>query len=78
MTQSISEGIKKRQAEKLYSQFVKPLEDEYRNQYAAVSSQGRLIIDADLIKAIKRATVKFPKDIPFVFKIGQKVIGKWR
>lgn len=68
----------KLQAEKLYQQFVKPLEDKYRDKYVAVSPSGRTILGSTVVDVLKKANVDFGQAIPFVFKVGQKVVGKWR
>ncbi len=66
------------QAEKLYQRFVKPLESKHKGKYVAVSPQGKTIFGSTVIDVLKRANVDLGKITPLVFKVGQKVVGKWR
>lgn len=65
------------QAEELYQRFVKPLEHKHRNQYAAVSPEGKTIFGSTVINVLRQAKTDFGEVTPLVFKVGQKVVGKW-
>lgn len=67
----------KQEAQRLYDQYVKPLELKHKGEYAAVSPEGQMIIAATLLEAVEKASSTLgPSN--FVFKVGQKVVGKWR
>jgi hypothetical protein len=64
-------------ANKLYQQYVQPLEPDHKGQYVAVSFDGKTIIGADLLDVSKQAGATFgPQNI--VFKVGDKVVGRLR
>lgn len=67
----------KKQADKLYKQYGKPLELEHKEAYLAVSPNGRTILGTTLLKVAKQAKQAFGPGI-FVFKVGEKAVGKWR
>lgn len=67
------------QAERIYQRFVKPLEHKHRNHYVAVSPEGKTIFGSTVIDVLRQAKTDFGGVItPLVFKVGQKVVGKWR
>ncbi len=66
------------QAEELYQRFVKPLETKHKGKYVAVSPKGKTIFGPTMLDVLKRANVNFGNITPLVFKVGQKVVGKWR
>ncbi len=66
------------QAEKVYQKFVKPLEHKYLNKYVAVSPEGKTIFGSTMINVLKQAKTDFGEVTPLVFKVGPKVVGKWR
>lgn len=65
-------------AENLYQKFVKPLESRYKDKYVAVSQKGQTIFGLTVLEVLHKANTDFGKQTPFVFKVGQKVVGKWR
>ena len=66
----------KRDADRLYQQYVKPLEKDHEGQYAAVSLHGRTVIAPTLLEAVQQGTDAFGRGKNVVFKIGDKVVGK--
>lgn len=67
---------RKEQADQLYERYVKPLEREHRGEYAAVSVDGKILFGKTLLEVFENTTT-----IPagsFVFKVGEKVVGRWR
>jgi hypothetical protein len=67
---------RKQDADKLYEQYVKPLEKEHRGQYVGVSLRGQTIIAPTLLEAVEQASDSFGRGQNVVFKIGDKVVGK--
>ena len=75
MSKSKSELIG--ESERLYSQCGQPLEQKYLGQYVAISPNGKTIVGADLMDVSGRALDQFGQG-SFVFKVGEKAVGKWR
>lgn len=64
------------EAQQLYDRFVKPHETDHPGEYAAVSFDGRVLFAPTLLSAVEKASSTFgPKNV--VFKVGQRVVGKW-
>ena len=71
------DGERKLQAERLYERYGKPLEREHSGQYLAVSPEGKTLLGSSLLEvANKAATALGPGN--YVFKIGERAVGKWR
>ncbi len=64
------------QADRLYEQYGKPLEDAHRGEYLAVSRDGQILLAPSLLEAVDQAADAFGPD-NFVFKVGEKAVGKW-
>jgi hypothetical protein len=67
----------KLQADKLYDQYVRPLEKSHQGQFVAVSPKGQLLFGSTLLEVLYQATLKFGKG-NFIFKVGDKIVGKLR
>lgn len=67
----------KKQADKLYEQYGKPLEPEHLGEYVAISSHGQTIIGQNPLDVAQRARAAFGPG-SFLFRIGTKAVGKWR
>lgn len=63
-------------ANKAYTRYVKPLEKKHKGQFAGVSYSGKIIIAPTLLEAMQQSADNFGKRNSFVFKIGDKVVGK--
>lgn len=66
----------KQDADRLYQQYVKPLEQEHGGEYVAVSLLGQVIFARTLVEAMQRADDAFGTDQAVVFKVGAKAVGK--
>jgi hypothetical protein len=64
-------------ADRLYDQFAKPLEDEHRDEYIAVSPAGQVLLGQDLYTVTRDATETFGRG-NFIFKLGARAVGHWR
>ena len=65
------------QSEKLYNQYGKPLEQDHWGEYIAIFPDGRTLVGTDLMAVSDQALDQFGQG-SFVFKLGEKAVGKWR
>jgi hypothetical protein len=64
-------------AAELYEAFGRPLEAEHWGEFVAISEDGRTMLGSNLHELASRATVVFGRG-NYIFKIGERVVGKWR
>lgn len=64
-------------SEELYEKYGKPLEEEHHGEYLAISPHGKTLLGKDLLDLMKEATDTFGPG-NFIFKVGEKAVGKWR
>jgi hypothetical protein len=64
-------------ANKVYNQYVKPLEEKHKDKYVLVTSEGKTIFAATWGKLMEQAS-RIPSPDNFVFKVGDRVLGKLR
>ena len=64
-------------ADRLYSEYGQPLEDDHAGEYVAVSPDGETVVGPSLLDVSERGLQKFGPG-GFLFKIGDVAIGKWR
>ena len=67
----------KRMADALYNRHAKPLESEHWGKYIAVSASGETVVGADIADVRYRSLAQLGRGA-FVFKIGEKAVGKLR
>jgi hypothetical protein len=65
------------QSDSLYAQYVKPLEKEHIDEYAAVAPDGRLVLAPTLPDVMERAEQALPPG-NFLFKVGEVAVDTWR
>lgn len=63
-------------AETLYERYGKPLEKKHTGQYIAISQDGKMLIDSSISKLMQKALTQLGPG-NFIFKIGDRAIGKW-
>ncbi len=68
---------KKQDADRVYEQYVKPLEQQYKDQYIVVTPDGQTVVAPTLMEAMQQGYQVFGKG-NFLFKVGQKSVGKIR
>jgi hypothetical protein len=68
----------KRDADRLYERYVRPLEEQHKGKYATVNLAGETIVAPTLLEAIQLADERFGQSQTITFKIGAKVVGKIR
>lgn len=64
--------------DRLYDQYVRPLEGSHRGQYVGVSLQGDIVTAPTLVDAVQQSVRKFGKDNSIVFHVGNRVVGHIR
>jgi hypothetical protein len=65
------------QAEKLYEQYGRPLEQKHRGEYVAIFPDGRFVLGESRLEVLDQALARFGPG-GFLFKVGEKVVGRWR
>lgn len=65
-----------KEADRLYTRYVEPLEREHAGEYAAVTTDGRIVIGPTLLGTVEEAVSTLgPRNV--VFKVGERAVGKW-
>jgi hypothetical protein len=64
-------------ADRLYKQYVRPLETQYHGEFIGVAPDGRYVVAGTALDAMRQATAAFGRG-NYIFKIGDRVVGKWR
>ena len=67
----------KREANRLYERYAKPLEAEHTGKYIAISPAGQVILGDTMLEVAQKATETFGRG-NFVFKLGPRAVGRWR
>ena len=67
----------RREADRLYERYAKPLEADHRGKYVAVSPAGELILGDTMLEVSRKAVEAFGRG-NFVFKLGPRAVGRWR
>lgn len=64
-------------SENLYQQYGKPLEKGHWGKFLAVSQKGKTILGENLLDVAQKASIVLGPG-NFIFKVGEKAVGKWR
>ncbi|TSC88023.1 MAG: hypothetical protein G01um10147_254 [Microgenomates group bacterium Gr01-1014_7] len=64
-------------SDKLYKKYGKPLEGEHWGEFLAVSQKGKTILGETLLEVAQKASSILGLG-NFIFKVGEKAVGKWR
>jgi hypothetical protein len=75
---STEQTPRKKDADRLYEQFVKPLEQEHKGKYVTVNLSGETIITSTLLEALQKADDVFGPKQTITFQVGRRVVGKIR
>jgi hypothetical protein len=67
----------KQEADQLYERYAKPFEPAHWGEYIAVAKDGRTILGPTLREVAEKALITFGPG-SFVFKVGEKAVGRWR
>lgn len=65
------------ETDRLYEQYAKPLEQEHRGEYIAVSPSGKTMLGRKLYNLVVDAEREFGPG-NFIFKLGDKAAATWR
>jgi hypothetical protein len=68
---------RRKTARALYEQYGKPLEEEHKGEYVAISDSGHTIVGKSLTEVVTSSIERFGKG-NFVFKIGSRAVGSFR
>ena len=66
-----------READLLYERYGKPLEKDHRGQFVAITADGRTLIGTTLLAVAQEAERTLETEC-FLFKLGERVVGRWR
>ena len=64
------------QSDALYERYAKPLEKKHLGKYIAISADGKTVIADTVIELMQVAKSKLGPG-NFIFKIGERAVGKW-
>ena len=68
---------RKRRADQLYESYGKPLETHHRGEFVAISPDGKTLLGRNVRDVLLEARATFGPG-NFIFKIGERIVGKWR
>jgi hypothetical protein len=63
--------------EALYERYGKPLEADHWGEYVAISESGQVLLGPVLVDLLRQASEQFGPG-NFIYKVGDKVVGRWR
>ena len=62
---------------RLYELYGKPFEAQHWGAYVAITPDGRTVLAPTLLEVMEQAVAAFGPG-SHVFKVGERVVGKWR
>jgi hypothetical protein len=65
------------EGDELYERFAKPLERDHWGEFVAIAPDGRLYLAHTMVEATEQADSAFGPGI-YLFKVGERAVGKWR
>lgn len=65
-------------ADSLYTRYGKPFEQEQHGEYAAITSDGRVIVGKDDLEVVDRAIQEFGRGTFILYRIGYNYVDKVR
>jgi hypothetical protein len=72
------EPPRKEEADRLYAQYGESLEEQHRGQFVAISPAGQTMLGETVVDVLEKAEAAFGPGKNFVFKVGEKIVGKRR
>jgi hypothetical protein len=60
--------------DRVYETYVKPLEQDHKNEYVLVTPAGKTVLAPSLLDAVRHAS-RMPSNNNIIFKVGQKSVG---
>jgi hypothetical protein len=70
--------ISVQEVDELYARYGKPFEQEHHGEYAAITSDGRVIVDKDDLVVLDRAIDEFGSGNFLFYRIGYDYVDKVR
>jgi hypothetical protein len=70
------QGLSLRDSDRLYDQYVRPLEVNHRGQYTGVSLQGGVVLAPTLVEVVQKAVSQFGKNNSVAFRVGPRAVGR--
>jgi hypothetical protein len=68
---------RKQLADSLYERYGKPLESQHTGEYVAITPEGKSLLGRTVREVLVQAKATFGPG-NFIFKVGEKAVGKWR
>lgn len=65
------------QADALYEQYGKPLEQTHSGQFVVIALDGRIVVAPTLVAAAQQAAIALGRG-NFAFKIGERSVAVWK
>jgi hypothetical protein len=62
---------------RLYELYGKPFEAQHWGEYVAITSDGRTVLAPTLLEVMQQSVAAFGPG-SYVFKVGERAVGKWR
>jgi hypothetical protein len=75
MTTDMAQQLK--ESDELYNRYVTRLEREHPGEYVAVSPDGKTVLANSLLAVSQKAVAELGPG-NWVFKIGERAVGRWR
>lgn len=66
----------RKEGDRLYEQYGKPLEAEHWGEFVAINADGRTMLSSDVRELTREACEAFGPG-NFIFKVGPRVTGRW-
>ena len=68
---------RQRMAQLLYEKHALPLEASHHGQFIAIAESGQYVVAATLRDAVRESAITLGPG-SYVFKIGERSVGRWR
>ena len=62
---------------RLYDQYGKPLEEDHKGEYVAITNEGQTILGPDPDEVLRQAVAAFGSGNFALAKVGEKAFDKW-
>ena len=73
----VATGEREQLADRLYEQYARSFEDTHPGEYIAITETGKTVLGPTPLAVLQRANELYGPGV-FVFKLGERVIGRWR
>lgn len=73
----VTERDRVAEGDRLYERYARHLEGEHWGEYVAVARDGRIVVGETAVAVAQEAIDRFGGG-SFLFRIGDRVMGRWR